>query len=124
MKTPVKPKVVIVGGGVSALVNAMALSDLGVEVFLFTETTLGNDAACAESTINLAVDFRGVQNDELLSRDILKAGLGLADVNLVNRVVEASQNILGQLLRLGVQLDLTGEGFCKASQALGTTNSY
>ena len=103
-----KPDVVIVGGGVAGLTVALNLAPR--KVCIITKSTLGMNTSSmwAQGGIAAAVGI----NDSIESHveDTITTSKGLADKNVILKVVSEAESIINDLENIGVNFDKNNDG--------------
>ena len=103
-----RPDVVIVGGGVAGLTTALNLAPR--KVCIITKSALGVNTSSmwAQGGIAAAVGI----NDSVKSHieDTVATAKGLADENVIVKVVSEAENIISDLESFGVNFDKNNDG--------------
>jgi len=122
--SPRRPKVIIVGSGLSGCMAALHAAEGGVAVSLLSlEHPCRSSSASFRFGMNAALDTAGEGNrvDDHIN-DTVEAGAPLADAESVKAMCEAAPRMVNLLERMGVIFDRTPEGFIKVERAAGSSH--
>ena len=111
-KDMTKKKIIIVGGGISGLMAAIKVCELGGEVLLFSYCPVKRShSLCAQGGMNACMDSKG-EHDSVYEHfdDTVYGGDFLADQGAVKGMVEAAPKLIHMLDRMGVTFTRTPEG--------------
>lgn len=118
----IKPKIIVVGGGLAGLSAAMRLAELGVAVKLFSVVPVKRShSVCAQGGINGAVNTKGEGDSwEEHFDDTIYGGDFLANQELPRKMCRAAPDIISLFDRMGVMFNRTPEGFLDFRRFGGT----
>ena len=102
------PDVVIVGGGVAGLTVALNLAPR--RVCVITKNNLGVNTSSSWSQAGIAASIDKDDSNEKHLDDTLKTGKGLANKEVVEKIVSESVNVIKDLENIGVQFDKNPDG--------------
>lgn len=120
-----KPKIIIVGAGISGCMAALAAVSKDVNVSLFTiMPPCRSPSSAIQSGFNAALDTAG-ENDspEIHAADTMAHGGGLADPRAVERMCRNAPALAGFFDRMGVLFDRSTDGLMALSKSPGSTHS-
>ena len=119
---PAPRKVIVVGGGLAGLMNAMKLAEAGVKVQLFSIVPVKRShSVCAQGGINGAVNLRGEGDSPALHfEDTITGGDFLNHQPPVMRMCERAPALIYLLDRMGVPFNRTHEGMLSFRRFGGT----
>lgn len=104
-----KYSAVIIGGGIAGLYAALKIaeqSELSDGLLLITKSKLGeSNSRYAQGGIVAVLEDNKKDSTSLHISDTLKAGAGLSDFNVTKFISENSNEVIQDLLRLGVEFD-------------------
>ncbi len=118
----VKPKVLVVGGGLAGLSATIKAAELGLQVGLFSLVPVRRShSVCAQGGINAAKNTKG-EGDSTWQHfdDTIYGGDFLADQPPVKAMCEAAPGIIDLLDRMGVPFNRTPEGLLDFRRFGGT----
>lgn len=101
-------KPVIIGGGLAGLTTALALAPR--PVILLSAKKLGTECSSAWAQGGIAACVGDDDTPDLHTADTLKAGAGLCDTSIVQRVTQASAEVIARLRAQGVVFDHDANG--------------
>src|SRR3989338_3069877 len=107
-----KPKIIVVGGGLSGLMTTIQVAEHGGEALLFSVVPVKRShSVCAQGGINAAKNTKG-EGDSVEKHfdDTIYGGDFLANQELPKRMCEAAPGIIDLLDRMGVMFNRTPEG--------------
>ena len=107
-----KPKIVVVGGGLSGLMSALKAASMGAEVSIFSVVPVRRShSVCAQGGINAALNTKG-EGDSIETHiyDTVYGGDFLAHQSVVKRLCQAAPGIIYMFDRMGVMFNRTKEG--------------
>ena len=102
------PDVVIVGGGVAGLTVALNLAPR--RVCVITKNNLGVNTSSSWSQAGIAASIDKDDSNEKHLDDTLKTAKGLANKEVVEKIVSESVNVIKDLENIGVQFDKNPDG--------------
>ena len=102
------PDVVIVGGGVAGLTVALNLAPR--RVCVITKNNLGVNTSSSWSQAGIAASIDKDDSNEKHLDDTLKTAKGLANKEVVEKIVSESANVIKDLENIGVQFDKNPDG--------------
>ena len=102
------PDVVIVGGGVAGLTVALNLAPR--RVCVITKNNLGVNTSSSWSQAGIAASIDKDDSNEKHLDDTLKTAKGLANKEVVEKIVSESVNVIKDLESIGVQFDKNPDG--------------
>ena len=102
------PDVVIVGGGVAGLTVALNLAPR--RVCVITKNSLGVNTSSSWSQAGIAASIHKDDSNEKHLDDTLKTAKGLANKEVVEKIVSESANVIKDLENIGVQFDKNPDG--------------
>lgn len=107
-----KPKIVVVGGGLSGLMSALKAAEKGAEVSIFSVVPVRRShSVCAQGGINAALNTKGEGDSiEAHAYDTVYGGDFLAHQSVVKRLCSAAPGIIWMFDRMGVMFNRTKEG--------------
>lgn len=107
-----KYSAVIIGGGIAGLYAALKISEqsrLDDGLLLITKSKLGeSNSRYAQGGITAVLKENKKDSTSLHISDTLKAGAGLSDFNVTKFISENSDEVIKDLLNLGVEFDKNG----------------
>ncbi len=118
----VKPKVIVVGGGLAGLMTTIKIAEAGVPVDLFSFVPVKRShSVCAQGGINGAVNTKG-EGDSPYEHldDTIYGGDFLANQPPVKHMCDHAPGIINLLDRMGVMFNRTGEGLLDFRRFGGT----
>ena len=118
----VKPKVIVVGGGLAGLMTTIKIAEAGVTVDLFSFVPVKRShSVCAQGGINGAVNTKG-EGDSPYEHldDTVYGGDFLANQPPVKHMCDHAPGIIYLLDRMGVMFNRTGEGLLDFRRFGGT----
>ena len=118
----VKPKVIVVGGGLAGLMTTIKVTEAGVPVELFSFVPVKRShSVCAQGGINGAVNTKG-EGDSPYEHldDTVYGGDFLANQPPVKHMCDNAPGIINLLDRMGVMFNRTGEGLLDFRRFGGT----
>lgn len=107
-----KPKIIVVGGGLSGLMSALKAASMGAEVSIFSVVPVRRShSVCAQGGINAALNTKG-EGDSIETHiyDTVYGGDFLAHQSVVKRLCNAAPGIIWMFDRMGVMFNRTKEG--------------
>lgn len=103
---------VIIGGGIAGLYAALKIAEknkLSDGLLLITKSKLGeSNSRYAQGGITAVLQENKKDSTSLHVSDTLKAGAGLSNFNVTKFISENSDEVIKDLLRLGVEFDKNG----------------
>ncbi|MCP4592973.1 MAG: succinate dehydrogenase (quinone) flavoprotein subunit [bacterium] len=108
----VKPRIIVVGGGLGGLWASMRIAERGFNVDLFSLFPVKRShSACAQGGINAVLDIKG-QEDSVWQHivDTIKGGDYVAQQPPIKSMCEAAPGIIRTYDRMGVTFSRTPEG--------------
>lgn len=116
-----RPSIVIVGAGASGSMAALRASSLGADVTLLSSSEpIRSNSAFANQGVCASLPKNGDSIDGYAD-DIIKNSRGMANSECVRAMCEASGDVLGFLVRMGMSFDATCEGGLKAFDCVGSS---
>lgn len=107
-----KPKVIVVGGGLSGLMATMKIAEKGIHVDLLSLVPVKRShSVCAQGGINAALNTKG-ENDTTWEHfdDTIYGGDFLANQPPVKKMCDAAPELIYAMDRMGVMFSRTAEG--------------
>lgn len=108
-----KYSAVIIGGGIAGLYAALKIAQknkLSDGILLITKSKLGeSNSRYAQGGITAVLEENKKDSTSLHISDTLKAGAGLSDFNVTKFISENSDEVIKDLLNMGVEFDRNGD---------------
>ncbi len=99
-------QVIIIGSGIAGLYSAIKLAEKKVNVLLITKSNLReSNSRYAQGGIAAVMPENLEDSVELHVQDTLKAGAGLTDESVARFISENSAEVIGDLIKYGVNFD-------------------
>ena len=120
--TNLKPKVIVVGGGLGGLMTTIKITEAGVPVDLFSFVPVKRShSVCAQGGINGAVNTKG-EGDSVHKHldDTVYGGDFLANQPPIKHMADNAPGIINLLDRMGVMFNRTPEGLLDFRRFGGT----
>ena len=107
-----RPKAIVVGGGLAGLMTVVKLAEAGVSCQLFSLVPVKRShSVCAQGGINASVNTKGEgDSPQIHFYETVKGGDFLANQPLAKGMCEAAPGIVYLLDRMGVPFNRTPEG--------------
>lgn len=117
-----RPKIVVVGCGLSGSMAAVGAAEHGADVLLLShDIPCRSNSSCMREGVNAV--FCGAGGPDSVDshvEDTITGGCGLAGRDCVRRMCESAPKIVRLLERMGVLFDRTAEGFLKTERSCGS----
>lgn len=121
--SPKKPKIIVVGGGISGSMAALAASGGEAEVILITPAAPRRSrSASLREGISAALNTEGEGDSPALhAQETLACGEHLSNPAPVSRMCEAAPGIVGLFDRMGVMFERSSEGMIELKGSPGSS---